>query len=56
MVGRTGTPNILYVHFGDLLGDTEGEMRRIAGFLDIEIEEDVWPALVADVGIDAMRE
>ena len=49
------TPSILFVHFCDLLGDTEAEMRRIAGFLDIEVEEDLWPALVADVGIETMR-
>ena len=48
--------NIMFVHYGDLLGDTEAEMRRIAEFLTIEVDEDVWPALVADVGLDAMRE
>jgi aryl sulfotransferase len=49
-------PNIMFVHYGDLLADTEGEMRRIAAFLEIEIAEEMWPALVAVVGIDAMRE
>jgi len=49
-------PNIMFVHYGDLLSDTEAEMRRIAAFLEIDVTEDVWPALVADVGIDAMRE
>ena len=27
-------PNILFVHYGDLLADTEAEMRRIATFLE----------------------
>jgi aryl sulfotransferase len=49
-------PNIMFVHYGDLLADTEAEMRRIAAFLDIEIAEDAWPALLAGVRIDAMRE
>ena len=49
-------PNILFVHYGDLLTDTDGEMRRIAAFLDIEVDEETWPARLADVGIDAMRE
>ena len=49
-------PNIMFVHYGDLLADTEGEMRRIAAFLDIEITEEAWPALVKVVGLDAMRE
>jgi aryl sulfotransferase len=45
----------MFVHYGDLLADTEFEMRRIAAFLDIEVDDDLWPVLVADVGIDAMR-
>jgi aryl sulfotransferase len=48
--------NIMFVHYGDLLADTEGEMRRIAAFLDIDVAEETWPALVADVQLDAMRE
>jgi aryl sulfotransferase len=47
--------NIMFVHYADLLDDTEAEMRRIAAFLDITITEDTWPALLADVGIDSMR-
>jgi aryl sulfotransferase len=49
-------PNVMFVHYGDLLADTDVEMRRIAAFLDIDIDEDAWPGLLADVGIDAMRE
>jgi aryl sulfotransferase len=30
-------------------------MRRIAAFLEIDVDDALWPALVADVGIDAMR-
>jgi aryl sulfotransferase len=48
-------PNVLFVHFGDLSADPETEMRRIAAFCDIEVEEDAWPELVATVGLDAMR-
>jgi aryl sulfotransferase len=35
--------------------DLDGEMRRIAAFLDIEIAEDVWPGLVSAAGFDFMR-
>jgi len=49
-------PNVLFVHYADLLADTEGEMRRVAAFLEIEVAEETWPALVALVGFDAMRE
>ena len=49
-------PNILFVHFGDLKADPEAEMRRIAAFCGLAVDEDAWPALVASVGLDAMRE
>jgi len=48
-------PNILFVHFGDLKADPEAEMRRIAAFCEIDVDDHAWPAMVATVGIDAMR-
>ena len=55
--GRSVTcPNILFVHFGDLKADPEAEMRRIAAFCEIDVDEDTWPALLATVGLDAMRD
>ena len=30
-------PNILFVHYNDLLGNLKGEISRIAGFLDIDL-------------------
>jgi aryl sulfotransferase len=47
--------NVLFVHYGDLKADPEVEMRRIAEFCGFDIDEDTWPALVATVGLDAMR-
>ena len=41
-------PNVLFVHFGDLKADPEAEIRRIAAFCDIEIDEGAWPALARD--------
>ncbi|MCF6255536.1 MAG: sulfotransferase domain-containing protein [Gammaproteobacteria bacterium] len=38
-------PNILLVHFEDLLNDTEGEIKRIANFLDITIDEKQLPSI-----------
>ena len=49
-------PNVLFVHFGDLKADPETEMRRIAEFCAIDVSEDSWPALLATVGLDAMRD
>jgi aryl sulfotransferase len=48
-------PNVLFVHYGDLKADTENEIRRIASFCDIEVDDEAWPELVASVGFEAMR-
>ncbi len=48
-------PNVYFVHFGDLLADTEGEMRRLAAYCEIDVPEERWPAIVAAVQLDAMR-
>jgi len=48
-------PNVLLVHFNDLKADLSGQMRRIAAFLDIEIEEELWPTLVAHCAFDYMK-
>ena len=39
-------PNLCFVHFNDLLADLEGEMRRVAAFLEIEVPEAEWPVRV----------
>ncbi len=49
-------PNVLFVHYNDMLRDIEGEMRRVARFLDIEVPEAAWPGLVDAVSIDTMRD
>jgi aryl sulfotransferase len=48
-------PNVHFMHYGDMLGNTEGEMRRLADFCGIEVPEASWPAINAAVTIDAMR-
>ena len=49
-------PNVVLVHYADLQRDLEGEMRRIAQRLDIDIDEDRLPDLVAAAGFDTMRD
>ena len=39
-------PNIRLVHYNDLRRDLEGEMRRLADWLHIEVPEDRWTAVV----------
>jgi aryl sulfotransferase len=48
-------PNILSVHFADLLRDPEAEIRRIAAFLDIEIQEDHFPSVLERVTFGEMK-
>lgn len=47
--------NVLLVHYTDLYRDLEAEMRRIAGFLEIHIDESQWPLLVRAAGFEAMQ-
>jgi aryl sulfotransferase len=49
-------PNVLMVHYNDLLADLEGEMRRIAAFLAIDVPERAWPSAVERCRIDEMRD
>lgn len=48
-------PNMLLAHYGDMKRDLEGEMRRVARFLEIDVEDAVWPDLVRGAGFEAMR-
>jgi aryl sulfotransferase len=47
--------NLHLLHYRDLRGDLEAEMRRLADFLEIRISADGWPALVKAAGFPAMR-
>jgi aryl sulfotransferase len=53
--GARHRDDVLLLHYADLRADLAGEMRRIAAFLDIDVDEDRWPALVEAAGFDAMR-
>jgi aryl sulfotransferase len=49
-------PNILFVHYGDMQADTQGEIQRIADFCGISVDEAKWPAILETVTLDSMRE
>jgi aryl sulfotransferase len=53
---RREQPNIILIHFDDLLADLEGEMRRLAARLDIAVAEERWPALVEAARFAQMRD
>ena len=47
--------NVLLVHYNDLKADLDGEMRRISAFLDIPVDETIWPSLVEAATFEAMK-
>ena len=49
-------PNILLVHYNDLLADLEGEMRRVAAYLEIEPADDACPRLVDACTFASMKQ
>lgn len=48
-------PNVVLLHFNRLKCDLPGEIRRIAAFLDITIDEGRWPAILEHSGFDYMK-
>jgi aryl sulfotransferase len=49
-------PNVRLVHFNNLKADMPGEIRRIAEFLEIEIDEERWPDIVEHCTFDYMKQ
>lgn len=52
---RRHQPNVLLLHYEDLIADLEGEMRRVAARLDLAVPEALWPGLVKAATFDQMR-
>ena len=48
-------PNLLLVHYADLKANLDGEMRRVATFLDIPIDERLWPTIMERCSFDYMK-
>ena len=47
-------PGVVLLHYDDLTRDLEGEMRRLANRLGIEVRADLWPELVAAASFEHM--
>jgi aryl sulfotransferase len=45
----------MLLHFAELKADLAGQIRRIAEFLDIAIDEARWPAIVEHCGFAYMK-
>lgn len=52
---RRGEANVVLVHYHDLLHDLDGEMRRLAARLGIDVPGEVWPALVRAATFEQMQ-
>jgi aryl sulfotransferase len=39
-------PNVLFLHYQEMLDDLDAQMRRVSAFLGIPVDESVWPELV----------
>lgn len=48
-------PNVQMIHFADLKRDMPGQMRKLAEFLEIPINEDKWDAIVEHCTFDYMK-
>lgn len=48
--------NVYFVHFADLKKDMPGEIRKIANFLDIPINESSWDQVLKHCSFDYMKE
>ncbi len=52
---RRTQPNVVLVHYEDLCQDLDGQMRQLAGRLDITVPEDAWPQLVQAATFEHMK-
>lgn len=52
---RRDEPNVCFVHYDDMTADLDGEMRRVAGFLEIDVDDELWPAVVDRCTFAAMK-
>jgi aryl sulfotransferase len=48
-------PNVMMLHFSELKADMPRQIRRIAKFLDIAIDEARWPAILEHCSFDYMK-
>lgn len=52
---RRDEPNVILLNYSELSDDLEGQMRRLASLLSIEVPEETWPELVRAAGFERMK-
>ncbi len=48
-------PNVKFIHFANLKRDLSGQMREIAGYLGVAVDEAKWPGIVEHCTFDYMK-
>jgi aryl sulfotransferase len=48
-------PNVHFIHFADLKKDMPGEIRRLADFLEISIDDNIWDSILLHCSFDYMK-
>jgi aryl sulfotransferase len=49
-------PNVLLVHFADLIEDPERQVRRVAKHIDVAIDEKLLPGILERISFSGMKE
>ena len=50
-----GEQNVLFTHYNDMQADLDREMRRVAGFLGVPVDEERWPSQVESCTFASMK-
>jgi hypothetical protein len=53
---RRDEPNIALFHYADLRDDLDGQLRRLAGVLGVDVPDETWPALVHAATFTEMKQ
>ena len=48
-------PNIVFIHYNDLLTDPAGELRRLANYLEIDVPESAWSRILDAISFESMK-
>jgi aryl sulfotransferase len=48
-------PNVYFIHFADLKRDMASEIRRVAKFLEISIDDHIWDSILLHCSFDYMK-
>jgi aryl sulfotransferase len=49
-------PNVMLIHFNNLKADLPGQIRKVAEFLEIEIDESVFPKMIEHCTFEYMKD